>query len=83
MTSLQLNTELYKQLSIIAEDERLMHEVLSFVTRLAKKKSKEKESEYISGGEILAGIREGLIDVKEARKSTKPQKTLQEVIDEL
>lgn len=44
----------------------------------------EKEDiEYISKEEILAGIRQGLLDVKEDRKNGTPLKTLQEVIDEL
>ena len=41
------------------------------------------EAEYISKEEILAGIRQGLLDVKEDRKNGTPLKTLQEVIDEL
>ena len=43
----------------------------------------EDEAEYISKEEILAGIRQGLLDVKEDRKNGTPLKTLQEVIDEL
>ena len=43
----------------------------------------EKELEYISKEELLEGIRQGLMDVQEARKSGKQPKTLQEVIDEL
>ena len=43
----------------------------------------EKELEYISKEEVLEGIRQGLMDVEEARKSGKQLKTLQEVIDEL
>ena len=39
--------------------------------------------EYISKEEVLEGIRKGLMDVQEARKSGKQLKTLQEVIDEL
>lgn len=46
-------------------------------------KTEEEETEYISKEEILAGIRQGLQDVKEARNSGKYQNTLQEVIDEL
>ena len=43
----------------------------------------EKALEYISKKEVLEGIRKGLMDVQEARKSGKQLKTLQEVIDEL
>ena len=43
----------------------------------------EKELDYIRKEEVLEGIRQGLMDVEEARKSGKQLKTLQEVIDEL
>ena len=45
--------------------------------------TEEAQTEYISKEEVLAGIRQGLIDVKESRKNGTYQKTLQEVIDEL
>ena len=52
--------------------------------RLAQQKEAQtEETEYISKEEVLAGIRQGLIDVKESRKNGTYQKTLQEVIDEL
>lgn len=41
------------------------------------------EIDYISKEEILSGIRQGILDVKEAKNNCVPQKTLQEVIDEL
>ena len=43
----------------------------------------EKSADYISKEEVLEGIRQGLADVKDARKSGAQLKTLQEVIDEL
>ena len=46
-------------------------------------REEKEEIEYISKEEILAGIRQGLLDVKEVRKNGTPLKTLQEVIDEL
>lgn len=81
MTTLELNAELFRQLSIIAEDETLMQKAVKAIERLARKK--KEGSEYISKKEILDGIRQGLADVKEARQSGKRQKTLQEVINEL
>ena len=54
------------------------------IRRLAQQKEAQtEETEYISKEEVLAGIRQGLIDVKESRKNGTYQKTLQEVIDEL
>ena len=81
MTALELNAELFRQLSIIAEDETLMRKAVEAIRRLAQQK--EAQTEYISTEEVLAGIRQGLIDVKESRKNGTYQKTLQEVIDEL
>ena len=84
MTALELNAELFRQLSIIAEDETLMRKAVEAIRRLAQQKEAQtEETEYISKEEVLAGIRQGLIDVKETRKNGTYQKTLQEVIDEL
>ena len=84
MTALELNAELFRQLSIIAEDETLMRKAVEAIRRLAQqKKAQTEETEYISKEEVLAGIRQGLIDVKESSKNGTYQKTLQEVIDEL
>lgn len=79
MTALELNAELFRQLSIIAEDETLMRKAVKALGRLVSQNKKE----YISKAEVLDGIRTGLIDVEEARRSGERQKTLQEVIDEL
>ncbi len=43
----------------------------------------EKSVEYITKAELLEGIRQGLKDVQESRKSGERLKMLQEVIDEL
>lgn len=66
---MELNAELFRQLSIIAEDEALMHKALKAVRKLAKKKEEEDETEYISKEEILAGIDAGLKDWKAGRTS--------------
>ena len=84
MTALELNAELFRQLSIIAEDETLMRKAVEAIRRLAQQKEAQtEETEYISKEEVLAGIRQGLIDVKESRKNGTYQQTLQAVIDEL
>lgn len=64
MASMELNAELFRQLSIIAEDETLMRKAVKAIRRLAKEK---EEAEYISKEEILAGIEAGLKDVKAGR----------------
>lgn len=67
MSSMELNAELFRQLSIIAEDETLMRKAVKAIRKLAQKKEEENGTEYISKEEILAGIDTGLKDVKAGR----------------
>lgn len=64
---MELNAELFRQLSIIAEDETLMRKAVKAIRKLAQKKVEEDETEYISKEEILAGIEVGLKDIKDGR----------------
>lgn len=82
MTTMELNAELFRQLSIIAEDESLMRKAVKAVTRLAKQKETE-ETEYIGKEEILKGIDAGLKEMVERKHSGNKAKTLEEVINEL
>lgn len=52
-------------------------------SKLIEDIQEEKNVEYITKAELLEGIRQGLKDVQESRKSGERLKTLQEVIDEL
>lgn len=79
MASMELNAELFRQLSIIAEDETLMRKAVKAIRRLAKEK---EEAEYISKEEILAGIEAGLKDVK-AGRTTPAREFLKELRDEV
>jgi len=47
MTAVQLNAELFRQLSIIAEDEGLMAKMLKYAKKLTAKKEKMDETEYL------------------------------------
>ncbi len=76
---MELNAELFRQLSIIAEDETLMRKAVEAIRRLAKEK---EEAEYISKKEILAGIEAGLKDVK-AGRTTPAREFLKELRDEV
>lgn len=65
MTTLELNAELFRQLSVIAEDESFMKKALKAIKRLAKqKKEQADETEYISKEEVLEGIRQGYMEMK-------------------
>ena len=78
MTTMELNAELFRQLSIIAEDESLMRKAVKAVTRLAKQKETE-ETEYIGKEEILKGIDAGLKEMVERKHSGNKAKTLEAV----
>ena len=70
MTTMELNAELFRQLSIIAEDESLRRKAVKAVTRLGKE-------------EILKGIDAGLKEMVERKHSGNKAKTLEELINEL
>ena len=60
MTALQLNAELFRELSIIAEDEGLMKKALKALNKLSAKKQAMDETEYImSSPEMVKILREG------------------------
>ncbi len=71
MTALELNAELFRQLSIIAEDETLMRKAVEAIRRLAQQKEAQtEETEYISKEEVLEGIRCRTERHKIARQNT-------------
>ena len=68
MTALQLNAELFRELSIIAEDEGLMKKALKALKKISAKKQAMDETEYImSSPEMVKIIRQGEKDIEEGR----------------
>ena len=68
MTALQLNAELLRELSIIAEDEGLMKKALKAIKKLSAKKQAMDETEYImSSPKMVEIIRQGQKDIEEGR----------------
>jgi hypothetical protein len=60
MTALQLNAELFRELSIIAEDEGLMKKALKALKKISAKKQAMDETKYImSSPEMVKILREG------------------------
>ena len=60
MTALQLNAELFRELSIIAEDESLMKKAVKYLKKLTAQKQERDETEYImSSPEMVRILREG------------------------
>ena len=65
MTALELNAELFRELSIIAGDEGLMKKALKVIKRLAAKKQAMDETEYIMSSPAMVDIlRQGDEDIK-------------------
>lgn len=68
MTTLQLNAELFRELSIIAEDENLMKKAVKYLKKLTAQKQAMDETEYImSSPEMVKIIRQGQKDIEEGR----------------
>ena len=68
MTALQLNAELFRELSIIAEDENLMQKAVKYLKKLTAKKRAMDETEYImSSPKMVEIIRQGQKDIEEGR----------------
>lgn len=56
MTALQLNAELFRELSVIAEDEGLMKQALKALKRLSVKKKSMDETAYIMSSPAMVEI---------------------------
>ncbi len=68
MTALQLNVELFRKLSIIAEDESLMQKAVKYLKKLTAKKQAMDETEYLMSSPAMAEIiRQGQEDIKNDR----------------
>lgn len=73
MTAIELNAEMYRQLSIIASDEILMRKALNAVKRITAKKIADDRA-----AKVLTGIDSGLKDA--ANGNIRP---LNEFLEEL
>jgi len=68
MTAIEMNAELFRQLSIIAKDEGLMEKMLKYAKKLTAKKEKMDETEYLMSSPAMAEIiRQGQEDIKNGR----------------
>lgn len=68
MTAIQMNAELFRQLSIIAEDETLMAKAVKYLKKLTAKKQSMDETEYLMSSPAMAEIiRQGQEDIKNGR----------------
>ena len=63
-----MNAELFRELSIIAEDEGLMKKAVKYLKKLTAQKQAMDETEYImSSPKMVEIIRQGQKDIEEGR----------------
>ena len=68
MTAMELNAELFRELSIIAEDEGLMKKAVKYLKKLSAKKQTMDETEYIMSSPAMVEIlQQGDEDIKNGR----------------
>ena len=68
MTALQLNAELFRELSIIAEDEGLMKKALKAIKKISAKKQAMDETDYIMSSPAMVEIlQQGEEDIKNGK----------------
>ena len=65
MTAYELNAELFRELSVIAEDEVLMKKALKALKKLTAQKKAKDETEYIMSSPAMVDVlRKGDEDIK-------------------
>ena len=68
MTTSELNSELFHELSIIAQDEGLMKKAVKYLKKLTAQKKAMDETEYIMSSPAMVDIiRQGQKDIEEGR----------------
>ena len=68
MTVSQINAELFRELSIIAEDEGLMKKALKAIKKLSAQKKAKDETEYIMSSPAMVEIlKQGDEDIKNGK----------------
>ena len=68
MTTLQLNAELFRELSIISEDEGMMKKAIKALKKITAQKQTTNETEYIMSSPAMVDIlRQGDEDIKNGR----------------
>lgn len=63
-----MSAELFRQLSIIAEDESLMKKAIKYMKKLTVQKQAQSETEYIMSSQKMVDIlRQGREDIENGR----------------
>lgn len=82
---MNLNAEIFRNLSYIADDENCMKKALQFIKKLAAQKEKASKEEYkpATKEEILAGVEQACKELKLHKKGKLDFKPAEELLDEL
>ncbi len=68
MTALELNAELFKELSIIVQDETMMQKAVKALHRITERMRTKDTTDYILSSPAMAEIiRQGEEDIKQGR----------------
>ena len=82
MTALELNADIYRSLSNIADDESYLKKAASYLKRLSKKKDEEEEP-VMTKEEIKQDLREALQELKLYREGKVQFKRWEDLYNEL
>ncbi|MBQ4621436.1 MAG: hypothetical protein IJB28_02160 [Bacteroidaceae bacterium] len=93
MTTMELNAEIFRQLSYIADEKSYMDKVLAYIKKLVKQRESEdhaalsiaaeEPAPYYTKAEILAGFDEACKDIKLAREGKLEGRPIEELLNEL
>lgn len=84
MTADEMRISLLQEVATILDDEKLVKKALASLRRMKKAAiAKEDEDREPTKEEILAGIKEGLLEIKAAREGGYQLKSAREFLNEL
>ena len=93
MTTMELNAEIFRQLSYIADEKSYMDKVLAYIKKLVKQRESEDHAALsiaaeepapnYTKAEILAGFDEACKDIKLAREGKLEGRPIEELLNEL
>lgn len=85
MTTLQLNAELYRQLSYIADDKNLMQKVVNYVKRLTRERAvgKGTDTHVVSDEDVLNDLDHACKELKDYHSGKIKLQSADTLINEL
>lgn len=94
MNTMNVNVELFRQLSYIADDENYMKKALNYIKKLVVQKEKEEQAPFtvaedeveyrpLTKEEVLRDMNEVCEQIKQARSGQLKGRPLEELLNEL